>query len=306
MRPLFTFTGAVLLTVASAQAGEVWKSTFDSGPDGVVDIYDDNPTKVTIGAASGGALSLTVQDSASFAQTDRAGRPLGATVDGNSEYSGLATFKLGALPADGDTWTQIGFSNSSGNPGIARQVSAAFMRFRRNGSGEVLLNVGLQWGSSSGQDRNKLASSINLGDTAAAQSKTFQLAISYLGGINGLTNTPDPTTGIMKVSLFDGAGTLLASVLQNNITAGDGGSDLALVTGLGPDTYPQFLANQQLTHLGVIDYKALGNGRQVEYLMDSLAYYDTADGAEAAVVPEPASFLLLLAAVPALRRRRAA
>lgn len=302
------FRGAICAMCAQAAfAAEVWKSTFDSSADGVVDIYDNNPAKVTIGTASGGSLPLTVADSQAFPQTDRAGRPLGVTLDGHSEYSGLATFKLGsAIPAGGQTWNQIGFSGSPGsNPGVARYTTAAFMIWNHNGAGNVTLNLGLQWGGASGQDRNKIVGSIDLGTDAEVATKTFQLAIGYVGDINGLTNTFDTGTGTMTVSLYDGNGALLKTVTQGNITAGDGGGQTPLLTGLGgePGIYPTFLSNATITHLGVLDYVATASARQVIYNMDSLAFYDTASDAFAAVVPEPASLTLLAVGGLLLGRR---
>lgn len=307
LRWITSFAVAAMMS-APALAVEVWKSTFDTDADGVVDIYDSNPSKVMIGANTGGKLTITAEDSVSFAETDRVGRPLGATIDGHSEYSGLITYMYDTLPQTGDNWSFLGFSGSGGsNPGIARKVSGVIMRHTFSG-GNYFVQPALQWGSSSGQDRTKFTGAINLGPNPFAQ--TYQLAISYLGDFNGLNNSFDTGTGMMRADLYDGGGNLLGSIVQSNVTAGDGGGQVALLTGLGgePGSYPTFLSNQALTHLGAMDYRAFGQANDVVYLFDSLAYYDGFGDALDSVVPEPASGLVLLAgaALLGMRRRRAA
>ena len=46
--------GVVLAACGPVLAAEIWKSTFDTDADGVVDIYDNNPAKQMIGPAAGG------------------------------------------------------------------------------------------------------------------------------------------------------------------------------------------------------------------------------------------------------------
>jgi hypothetical protein len=309
----------VALTLTSgAWAGQIWNSTFGGvgSPDpngGVVDAYDGNPSKAMIGTPVGNQLPLTVQDSTSFGQTDRSGRPLGFTLDGHAEYSGYMDFNVGSLPPTGQTWTTLGFSSGPpgvpSNPGIARQVSCAFLIWNHNGAGDVTLNLGLQWASSSGQDRNKIVSLGVIGSDAQIVGRRFQLAIGYQGDVNGNTNTVDPGTGTMTVRLYDRGGVLITSVFQGNTTAGDGGGQSPLLTGLGgePGIYPTFLSNQQLSYFGAMDYVATLSGRNVTYLMNSMSWYDSfGDAFNAVSVPEPASMVLLAAGGLLLCRRQRA
>src|SRR4051812_28940895 len=74
--PLLYFT-ATFFTSSNVVAVQVWQSTFDSGPDGVVDIAANEDNKVMIGPVNNGRLQITSEDvGGSEAYTpDKAGRP---------------------------------------------------------------------------------------------------------------------------------------------------------------------------------------------------------------------------------------
>ena len=75
---LSLFFTASFLNSSDVVAVQVWQSTFDSGPDGVVDIAANEDDKVMIGPVNNGRLQITSEDvGGSEAYTpDKAGRPL--------------------------------------------------------------------------------------------------------------------------------------------------------------------------------------------------------------------------------------
>lgn len=277
---MIAVAGIVLAAGGSAPAAEVWKSTFDTDADGVVDVYDNNPAKTMIGSASGGKLEIHSQDSASFAETDRSGRPLGVAVDGHGEFSALYTFMWSGLnPSEAEVWEFAGFTASPpSNPGIARAWTGALLR-HRNVGGDYRVRMGVQWGTTYGQDRYAAGTDINLGPDPFSQ--TYQLAISYLGGADDIF--------VLDAELFDSSGTSLGIASATSI-------DGLLPWGSDPAAKAAALDALLPTHLGWGDYKAtaVDPNRDIIWQVDSLGFYDTVDGALNAVVPEPASALLLV------------
>jgi hypothetical protein len=274
----------------SAQAALVWDSTFDTGPDGVVDIYDGNPDNVMIGPAGGGTIQITTQDKIGNFNGDAAGRPLGTTVDGFTSFSGLYNFQWTGLNQDQSpiTYEYVGFKGPLTNQ--TRQVCGAIIRHWKVAGVNNYIGLDISWGNngSAGHLYDAVTdvpggTAVWIGDDAAAMSENWQLAVGY-----------DANTTIMELGLYRGDGTLLASNSANLST------DLNL---LG-NPLSTVLGALQLTHLGWQDYAATGDGRTTTWSVDRLRYYDTADGARNAV-PEPASLLLLASgAALALRSRR--
>ena len=119
---------AILLFSSTASAALVWESTFDSSADGVVDIFNNNTGKVMIGTASGGRLPITTWDNSTNSFTpDKSGRPLGATLTGNSSMSGQYKFNWSTLNQDAaQAYEAVGFLGNSSPQ--TRQILGGVLR----------------------------------------------------------------------------------------------------------------------------------------------------------------------------------
>ena len=134
--PILAAACTAALAASSAQAAQVWQSTFDTDADGVVDIRDNNSVKQMIGPVTNGRLQITTMDAGTNAFTpDKAGRPLGATVGANSSFSGLYQFSWSQLDQteSPQTWELIGFLGDSTIP-QTRQVMGTILRHWKVGA----------------------------------------------------------------------------------------------------------------------------------------------------------------------------
>src|SRR5262249_45398314 len=123
--------GAALLVCSNTFGAQVWKSTFDSTPDGVVDIKDGNSAKVMIGPVTNGHLQITTMDNVTDAFTpDKAGRPLGTTVGPANSFSGLYQFDWSTLnQTETQAYEMVGFLGNTVPQ--TRQVLGTILRHWR-------------------------------------------------------------------------------------------------------------------------------------------------------------------------------
>lgn len=284
---------AVVFGASTVLAAPVWESTFDSTADGVVDIFDGNNEKAMIGSVSGGRLQITGQDNggAQAYTPDRAGRPLGAAQAGTASFSGLYRFNWSTLNATASEITEaVGFIGNASPQ--SRQFVGGRLRHYQIG-GDYLVGLDVALGSVGNLQENFAVAAgplpnyaINLGPSALGTD--YQLAVGW----NGATRT-------VSLALYSAGGTLL------------GQHSGVLAPGNPPFIY---LSNQtevdnevaalSVDHLGWGDYTSYGNDALTVWNVDSLAYFNTADGAFTAAVPEPAALSLLGLSALVLRRRK--
>lgn len=269
----YQLAAAVIVVLVSAASGQVWVSTFDSTADGVVDVFDNNPAKAMIGAASGGFLQVILSDSTGGDTIDKAGRPLDAAKTGAQSFSALYKFRWALLNEQTvDAYEMAGFIGSTGTPppsNFIKQFCGAVLRHRKapsDVSQDYYVNLGLGFGSTGGNFGYLPGPDINLGSGAVGA--TYHLAICYNGFSKQLT-----------LRLTDSAGNRLGSLIANLTTdvpaLKTGGNPLAEVNALS------------VTHLGWSDYAGTGGDRLTIWEVDSLAYYGNAAGACNALPAEP-------------------
>jgi hypothetical protein len=277
-----------LAAAAGASGATIWQSTFDAGPDGVVDVFNNNSGKQMIGPVTSGRLQITTQDNGTDAYTpDKAGRPLGTTRGPSDAFSGLYRFNWSGLNESEapQTYELAGFLGNASPQ--TRQVLGTILRHWKAGA-DYYVGVDLAFesnGSNVGGFGYNAGPATWLGTSATT--RDLQLAVGYEGSSHTLS-----------VGLYDANGTPLIerSDTLENILPGTSGESAAI-------------AGMALTHLGWSDYSANLSNNTTVWQNDSLAYFDTANGAQLAAVagvPEPASFAVLsvVAAGAALRRRR--
>ena len=276
--------GACILVPASAHAAQVWESTFDSNADGVVDMYDNNTAKVMIGTASGGSLPITAQDAGTSAYTpDKAGRSLGGNVNSTNSFSGLYRFDWTSLnETETQTYEFAGFLGALSPQ--TRQVLGTIMRHWKVGP-DYYMGLDLAYGSEGWSAFGYNASGAIWLGTENPEGRDLQLAVGYDGGSKTLS-----------VGLYDAAG---LPISERSATLMD------MISGTAGEATE--IQQMNMSHLGWSDYTGALNDVTSNWSVDSLSYFNTADGARVAAtsVPEPASLsLAALAGLAALRRRR--
>jgi hypothetical protein len=275
-----------------ALGAQVWESTFDAGADGVVDVVNGNLDKDLIGPAGGGTVQITTMDRAgAFNDNDRGGRALGATLDGNDSFSGYYKFQWADLNEDAaQMWESVGFIGNNVN--TTRQHVGLIMR-HWNAGGNYYVSMDMTYGEAGFGGQLFDAGGANgygpFAPTAIflgpnAEGRDLQLAIGY-----------DGNTHVLTAELYDGDGNLMSGNSSD--------LDTSLVP-TNPNTVQTMLDALQVTHLGWSEYAAGGGDRTTVWNMDTLTYFSDASGAFSAIVPEPASGLLLLAGFAGLARRR--
>ncbi len=264
-----TLTAALSLALASsdAPAALVWTATFDASPDGVVDVFDNNPGKVMVGGAAGGKLPITQWDVSTGNTIDKAGRPLGSTRSGTQSFSALYTFRWSALNAQTtEAWEAAGFVGSAsvgGTGNYVHQFIGAVLQHSKEPTEAgndylVRLNAGFGGNHPFGFKAGPL---INLGPNAP--NNTYHLSICY----NGFTH-------VLTMRLADTVGNRLGSLVVDFDTD---------VPGFNTANY----ASLQVDHLGWSDYAGNGLDRVTTWEVDALAYYNDANGACNALPAEP-------------------
>ncbi|GMV97605.1 MAG: hypothetical protein AMXMBFR83_19620 [Phycisphaerae bacterium] len=272
--------------VSPALGAQVWTSTFDAGPDGVVDVKDCDSTKVMIGAAAGGRLTITTKDRGNLGTTanDRAGRPLGTTLNGNNSFSALYRFNWSSLSNNTNPiYEGVGFMGSDACPTgcsatsctptvrlYQRQVCGALLIHRKDANtGNFMVRLGVQFGEAGlGNHFLKSASTeVNLG--ASASTPDYYLAIGY-----------DGSSHVLSLGLFELNGAPLG-LFSTDLDAFPGG--LAPSAG---NTVQTMLDSLAMTHLGWNDFVLVGGGSTPNtnvWQVDELTYFNDAAGAFNAV-----------------------
>jgi PEP-CTERM motif len=263
------FLFGVLGACASSMAAvPVWESTFDTTADGVVDLFDNNSGKVMIGSNNGGTQTISTQDNLIDAFTpDKAGRQIVGGLVGTDSFSGLYQFSWSGLDETAAEATMqyeaVGFLGN-GAP-QTRQIMGTLLRHWKVGA-DYVVAVDLAFGSVGFTNFGyKAGPSITLGTGALGTS--YQLAIGF-----------DAPTKRLTANLYAADGTLLGG--QTGL--------IEFSTGLPGDEgiiAPPFATAQQeldafaATSLGWSDYTGNFGGGLAVWEVDSLAYFDTADGA---------------------------
>ncbi|MEX0643485.1 MAG: hypothetical protein WD468_12330 [Pirellulales bacterium] len=254
----FSLTG-----LPDAQAVKVWESTFDSTTDGVVDIADNNFSKVMIGPVADGRLQITAADpgGGDAYNPDKAGRPLPVPLeDGNDSMSGQFKFRWSQLNSDeGQAWSFAGFLGDT-IAAQTRQIAGAIIRhWQVTGTEEHYVAIDLAFGSVgfTNDFGYKAGDTLYIGNNPTDQD--FELQVEY-----------DGSTHVLGVDLLNSAGTVLRSKVLD--------VDTELYVGPSFTTTPGQIAQEldslRLSHLGWGDYSGTLANRQTVWQVDSLAYYD--------------------------------
>jgi hypothetical protein len=272
-------TLATILCTNLATATKIWESTFDSTADGVVDLFNNDLGKVMIGPAAGGNLQITAWDNSTNAFTpDKAGRPLGSTLSGNSTMSAQYKFKWSTLnPSETQAYEEVGFLGNSSPQ--TRQVLGGILRhWKITGTNDNYVALDIAAGG---------AGITNFGYASGAP---FYLGTNPTANDYELRIEYDGASHVLSLSLLDALGATLTSNSKDLDTD---------VPGLQPTPAAE-LGSMALTHLGWSDYTGNGGDRATVWQVNSLAYYDTAR----VPVPEPTSVVLVMMSLLAVVGRR--
>jgi hypothetical protein len=260
---------------SNAVAVQVWESTFDAGPDGVVDIADNNFAKDMIGTSSGGRLMITTMDNSTDAYTpDKAGRPLELDESEvpvprtyNDSQSAQYKFRWTSIPTAPEGQEAYHFAGFLGNTTVpqTRQVMGTLMTHWNVGSdyymriGLAVMGVGFtDFGYNAGPV-------INLGSDPL--NKDRELRIEF-----------DGSTHIMSVKLLDETATLIASNTRDldihDPPPADGDGVWHGWFAYGPTNFQNEVNSISVTHLGWEDYTGWGGDKAWVWEVDSLAWWD--------------------------------
>lgn len=284
---------AVMGMATSAQSAMVWESTFDTDTDGVVQIRADNPVDpaAIIGSNSGGVQEINTED-VGTSLSNKAGRPTSdnggpASLGHTDSFSALYTFNWSFSNDPVNTGIEYqAVVTSAASPHNSRQhIGAKFVR-QVTANGDNLVNLAGTWASDgyTGAGR-KFAGDVNLGPNL--DGRPLQLAYGYDG--NALT-----------IALYDGiTGSLLSQVGPLDIELFDN-----LGAAPGSSALNSELAALNVTHIGWSDGNNGGGNTETIWNMDSLKFYDDANGAFADVVPEPTSMMIGITVLAGLTCRR--
>jgi hypothetical protein len=257
------FFAASCFHSTNVAAVQVWQSTFDSGPDGVVDIAANEDNKVMIGPVSNGRLQITSEDvgGSEAYSPDKAGRPLQLDNQNmpipfgwNHSMSGDYKFSWSDLnTAETQAYELVGFLGKTGPQ--TRQVMGALLRHWQVG-GDYYVGVDIAVGSVGITDFGyREGSATDLGSNATSQD--YELKIEY-----------DGTAHSLALSLLNSQGTFLGGQSANLVT------DIPGLHNFG--TPQQELGALALTHLGWEDYTGNATNATTTWQVNTLTYYDTA------------------------------
>jgi PEP-CTERM motif-containing protein len=265
------------VVASSCFAAPVWESTFDATADGVVDILDNNAGKVMIGPASGGRLQIEAWDNSTNAFTpDKAGRPLGVTLNGNDSMSAQYKFNWSTLNTVAtQAYEAFGFLGNASPQ--SRQILGSVLRHWKVGA-DYYVGIDIAVGSVGASNFGYLAGpTVWLGTNPTANDYEFR--IEY-----------DGVTHVESVSLLDAGGGLLGNITVDLDTDVPGLQDFG---GVAAE-----LGALAVDSLGWSDYTANAGDRATVWQVDSLAY------AASSSIPEPASLALLSLGGAALLGRK--
>ncbi len=237
----------------------VWQSTFDSTVDGVENIFDGNSGKAMIGSATNGRLQITSWDNTTNAYSpDKAGRPLGMTLNGNDSMSAQYKFNWSTLNSTStQAYEAVGFLGQSTSP-QTRQILGSILRHWKTGD-DYMVALDVAAGSVGSTGFGYVAGTpINLGPNAFTTDYDFRIG-------------------------YDGATHRLGLDLYNSLGSRLGGQSVDLDTDapglLSTGNAAQEINSFALTHLGWSDYTGSGGDRPTVWQVDSLTFDHTPTGA---------------------------
>jgi hypothetical protein len=258
----------------TATAIQVWQSTFDSGPDGVVDIADNNFAKNMIGSVTDGRLQITTMDNQTDAYTpDKAGRvlelngtaPVPRTY--NTSQSAQYKFRWTSVPtatAAREAYHFAGFLGPTGPQ--TRQVMGTLMTHWNVGN-DYYMRIGLAAMGVGFTDFGYNAGPvINLGPNPI--NTDYELRIEF-----------DGTSHVMSVKMFNGSSTLIAANTRDLDIDDPPPADANGVWhgwfAYGQTNFQNETNSISVTHLGWEDYTGWLEGDKAwTWEVDSLAYWD--------------------------------
>jgi hypothetical protein len=175
----FQYKGFV---VSEKQLPTSFAATFDSGANGVVDLYHDPSPgdKVMIGPAGGGRMQITTEDDNDINDysPDKAGHPLGGTLRVSDSFSAQCKFRWtdlnkSAVPA----WEFAGFMGDAAPQ--TRQMLGTVIRHWKSGSNYMLSLDAAAGGLGYNYFGYKAGNAVSLG--SGAEGTDFTLNINYDG-----------------------------------------------------------------------------------------------------------------------------
>jgi hypothetical protein len=281
LRSAAFFASGLCICATGIAATPVWESTFDATADGVVDVSDNNLAKSIIGANNGGTQTITTQDSFAYAYTpDKAGREIVGGVSGTDAFSGLYKFSWSAVDEfatdpQQPQYEALGFLAASGVQ--TRPMMGSVLRHWKEGA-DYFVGLDLIFASVGATNTGYKAGPSIVGDgyTMSEQSLGVNLGSNMLGTNFQIAIGFEPIEKRLTAAMYSEAGDLIQS--QTGIIAFNTDNEEGIIA-------PPFgTAQAELdgyhgTHLGWSDYTGyFGEGLTV-WEVDSLAYFDTADGA---------------------------
>jgi autotransporter-associated beta strand protein len=259
-----------------ANATQVWQETFTTGSSGVVQ-YDFNGGNNMIGPVTNNQLPVTTVDNGSNAFTpDKAGEPLGTTVSGQNAFSGLYNFNWSNLNTDDDSdivYEAAGFmgtGNAQTRPIMGVVLRHWYLPASEAQSGQNVgyyVGLDLLFGAVGITDTgyNGSLPAIYIGNSDPAP--TMQLAIGF-----------NPTSNTLSAALYDASGNLMQA--HDAVISKAGGMYGAHPPAYDSDANIQAeLNNLAASYLGWEDYTGNGSDFPTTWNMNSLSYYNDANGA---------------------------
>jgi hypothetical protein len=250
---------ATCATTTCGADGQMWRQTFDSDRGCLRDILNQVSAKQMIGPAAGGRVQITTWDNSTDAYTpDKAGAPVGTTLDSGDSFSTIIRFNWSSLNTlETQAFEGVGYLGSLSPQ--TRSICGALLRHWFV-EGNYYVAADVVFGSVGYSDfLRQDGPSVSLGSNPLGQD--FQLAIGFCG-----------PTAMLRVGLYDAAG---AQLTLNE----------AVITQLPSSVGRQQLELENLAvdHIGWEDYTANGGDVPTVWQVDSIAHYNTALGAFNAV-----------------------
>jgi autotransporter-associated beta strand protein len=284
----FSLIAGACSSVASAQL--VWQKTFTTDANDVTQ-FETAGGNIMLGSVTNNQLPVTTVDNGTNAYTpDKAGAPLSGTTDttttvtGMNAFSGLYNFDWTNLNPNDETnisYELAGFLGTAVPQ--TRQVMGTILRHwyvpaaqATSGTPQgYYASIDLAFGSVGIVDFGYHASpGFFMGN--ALPTATMQLAVGF-----------DPTTNTLSAGLFDASGNTIGA--NSLVVSRESGMYGAHPPAYDSDANIQSeLNNFSAKYLGWEDYTGNGNDIPTTWNVNSLSYFNTANGAfNAAVVTAP-------------------